>query len=102
MKLNVRFWQRRQRELQAAGLPAARIGASPGFDELKWLKPVYAGDTITFVNEVVAKRPSRSMPGWGLVSVRMTARNQSDAEVISFLGHAFIESRGDSPPADDT
>ncbi len=45
MKLNVRHLQRRARA--SARRPAcrlARLGPSPGFDELKWLKPVYAGD----------------------------------------------------------
>ena len=40
MKLNVRHWQRRRSEREAAGRKIARIGPSPGFDELKWLKPV--------------------------------------------------------------
>jgi acyl dehydratase len=91
MKLNVRHWQRRQSERQAAGRPNAKIGPSPGFDELKWLRPVYAGDTITFTNVIVAKRPSRSMPGWGLVTFRMSGRNQNGEEAVSFIGHVFVE-----------
>ena len=98
MKLNVRHWQRRRAELEAAGQPIAKIGPSPGFDELKWLKPVYAGDTITFVNEVIAKKRSRSMPGWGLISFKMTGRNQSGGEAVSFIGHVFIESRDKGKP----
>jgi acyl dehydratase len=93
MKLNVRNWQRRRAEREAAGLEIARVGPSPGFDELKWLKPVYAGDTISFENEVIGKKLSRSMPGWGLVTFKMTGRNQSGTETISFVGHVFIESR---------
>jgi acyl dehydratase len=93
MKLNVRHWQRQRAEREAAGLPIARVGPSPGFDELKWLKPVYAGDTIAFVNEVVGKKLSRSMPGWGLVTFKMTGRNQAGEEAISFIGHVFVESR---------
>jgi acyl dehydratase len=93
MKLNVRYWQRRRAEREAKGLPIAKIGPSPGFDDLKWLKPVYAGDTITFVNEVTGKKLSRSMPGWGLVTFKMTGRNQSGAEAVSFIGHVFVESR---------
>ncbi len=100
MKLNVRHWQRQRSVREAAGLPIARVGPSPGFDELKWLRPVYAGDTITFVNEVVAKKLSRSMPGWGLVTFKMTGRNQSGAEAISFVGHVFVESR-DKAAAED-
>ena len=98
MKLNVRHWQHKWSERKAVGLPIAEIGPSPGFDELKWLKPVYVGDTISFVNEVIAKKPSRSMPGWGLVSFKMTGRNQAGVEAISFIGHVFVERRDKTTP----
>jgi acyl dehydratase len=93
MKLNVRHWQLQRSEMEAAGRPIAKVGPSPGFDELKWLKPVYAGDTITFTNEVVGKRASRSMPGWGLVTFRMVGLNQAGEQAISFVGHVFVERR---------
>jgi len=93
MKLNVREMQRSVRNLEMAGTPVARLGPSPGFDQLKWLKPVYAGDTISFETEVIAKKPSRSRPEWGLVSFRNSGRNQAGDEVISFIGHVFVERR---------
>jgi acyl dehydratase len=93
MRLNVKHWERRRAERAAAGAPLARIGPSPGFDSLKWLKPVFAGDTISFVNEVIGKKPSRSMPQWGLVSFQMRGHNQAREEVISFVGHVFVERR---------
>ena len=52
------------------------MGPSPGFRDLKWLKPVYAGDTCTYASEVVAARASNSRPGWGLLTVRNTGTNQ--------------------------
>lgn len=100
MKLNVRHWQNLKSKRQASGQPIARIGPSPGFDDLKWLKPVYAGDTITFENEVIGKKASRSMPGWGLVSFRMVGRNQKGDDAISFVGHVFVERRDKAPPSD--
>jgi hypothetical protein len=42
---------------------------------------------------VTGKKLSRSMPGWGLVTFKMTGRNQSGAEAVSFIGHVFVESR---------
>ena len=66
MRLNVRELQRMNDDREAAGAPIARMGPSPGFDELKWLKPVYAGDTISFESVVIAKKASRSRPEWGL------------------------------------
>jgi len=93
MKLNVRAMQKMGGERATNGAPPARLGPSPGFDELKWLKPVYAGDRVTFSNEVIGKRTSRSRPGWGLISIKNTGRNQDGVEVISFIGHVFVESR---------
>ena len=93
MKLNVRAMQKMGGERATNGAPPARLGPSPGFDELKWLKPVYAGDRVTFSYEVISKRTSRSRRGWGLISIKNTGRNQDGVEVISFIGHVFVESR---------
>jgi acyl dehydratase len=98
MKLNVRSMQRLARERAATGAPLARLGPSPGFDELKWLKPVYAGDRVTFSYEIIGKRASGSRPGWGVVSIKNTGRNQAGEVVISFIGHVFVEQRGESSP----
>ena len=97
MKLNVREWQRRATEAGAGGEAAARIGPSPGFDELKWLKPVYAGDTITYSCEVTGKTESRSRPEWGVVTFRASGVNARGEEVLSFNGHVFVERRSGGP-----
>ena len=93
MKLNIRELQRQNDERAAAGAAIARMGPSPGFDELKWLKPVYAGDTVSYAFEVTAKKPSRSRPEWGLVTFKNTGRNQAGEVVLTFNGHVFIERR---------
>ena len=98
MKLNIRELQRQNAERTAAGAPTARMGPSPGFDDLKWLKPVYVGDTITYAFEIVGKKESRSRPEWGLVTFRNTGANQAGDEVISFIGHVFIERRAKAAP----
>jgi acyl dehydratase len=99
MRLNVRQLQQRAGEQAAAGVKSARLGPSPGFEQLKWLRPVYAGDNVSFTTEVIAKRASRSRPGWGVVSMRSMGRNQAGEDVISFVGHVFVESRGENAPA---
>ena len=40
-------------------------------------------------------------PGWGLVTFRMSGRNQAGEEVISFIGHVFVESRGETLPDEE-
>ena len=46
------------RDNEQAGL------GSPGLDELRWLKPVFPGDTLRCQSEIVEKTPSRSRPEW--------------------------------------
>jgi len=77
----------------ARGEKIATLGPSPGFRELKWLKPVYVGDTVTYFTEVVDKRASASRPEWGLISIRNSGTNQKGDEVISFISAAFVERR---------
>ena len=77
----------------AHGQRPARLGPSPGFSNLKWLKPVYAGDTVTYRSTVTAKRASASRPGWGLVFHHNTGTNQHGEEVFAFDGMVFWERR---------
>ncbi len=83
----VRAWARDH------GQVPARLGPSPGFTNLKWLKPVYAGDTITYRTTVTSERASASRPGWGLVFHHNTGTNQHGEEVFSFDGMVFWERR---------
>lgn len=81
MRLQVDFFTRR-------GGP--RFGPSPGFDDLKWLRPVYAGDRVTYSARVVAKRRSRSRPAMGIVSTEFTGANQNGEPVFSMTAHVFL------------
>ena len=93
MRLMVEHQNREDEALRARGEAIAMLGPSPGFRELKWLKPVYVGDTITYSTEVVEKRASNSRPGWGLMSIRNSGVNQKREPVISFISVAFVERR---------
>jgi acyl dehydratase len=93
MRLMVEHHRREDEARRARAEPVAALGPSPGFRELKWLKPVYVGDTITYAMEVVEKRASNSRPGWGLMTVRNTGVNQKGEPVICFVSVAFVECR---------
>jgi acyl dehydratase len=80
-------------DMIARGEKPAKMGPSPGYSNLKWLKPVYAGDTIAFTSEVIETRASESRPGWGLVQTRFSGRNQNGVPVYQFDGVVFIERR---------
>lgn len=68
---------------------------SPGIDELRWLKPVYPGDTLRVHGEIVEKTPSRSRPEMGSFRSQMTVINQDDAPVMRFTSIVLIRRRPD-------
>jgi acyl dehydratase len=90
MKLLVAKGQQETAETLAAGGTPAVWGPSPGFRELRWLKPVLAGDTITFTSVVEALRTSDSRPEWGIATARTTGVNQKGEPVYSILATAFV------------
>jgi acyl dehydratase len=69
----------------------ARLGPSPGFQHLRWIKPVYAGDTIRYTSSIFEKRVSASRPEWGIVRHYNTGVNQKGEIVFSFIGSVFWE-----------
>jgi acyl dehydratase len=93
MKLLVADGQREAREAAARGEKVAVWGPSPGFRELRWIKPVLANDTIYFTSEVESKRSSEKRPQWGILQARNTGTNQRGEVVFSFLATAFVPRR---------
>src|SRR5439155_25997793 len=75
IRLIVQSRLREEEAMRARGQPVGSTGPSPGFRELKWLKPVYAGDTITCASEIIETRPARGRPDKGLVFALNTGTN---------------------------
>jgi acyl dehydratase len=84
---------REEENQRARGEPVPPRGPSPGFRDLKWLKPVYAGDTISFASEIVETRALRSKPDWGIISTLNTGTNQKGELVLSFISSLFVARR---------
>ena len=96
MKLLVADGKRLTAEAVGRGEQVAVWGPSPGFRELRWIKPVLAGDTIAFASEVAAKRISEKRPGWGIAFFRNTGTNQRGELAFSMLATAFVPRRSAS------
>jgi acyl dehydratase len=94
MKLLVADRERRAAEAAARGEPIATWGPSPGFRELRWIRPVLAGDTISYASEVHSLRSSESRPEWGILQGRNTGTNQRGELAFSLLASAFVPRRG--------
>jgi acyl dehydratase len=93
MKLLVADGQRQAKEIAARGEKVAVWGPSPGFRELRWIKPVLAGDTIVYASEVESLRTSEKRPEWGILQARNTGTNQRGELVFSLLATAFVPRR---------
>jgi acyl dehydratase len=93
MRLMIGHLRREDDERRARGEPVAELGPSPGFRDLRWPKPVYADDIISYASEIVATRPLNSRPGWGLMTIHNTGTNQQGELVVAFLSSAFVERR---------
>jgi len=70
--------------------------ANLGFQDIKLLAPVFSGDTIYAESEVLAKRPSESRPGQGIVTVRTKGLRQDGVVFMTFERSALIRSRADA------
>lgn len=71
---------------------AASMG-SPGVDEIRWIKPVRGGDTLTVTTTPVEIRPSGSKPDRGVVVTLWQAKNQHGELVATVRGMGMFGRR---------
>lgn len=90
MKLNIRSIAAETRIAHAEGRPVPDFGPSPGFRNLRWFKPVYAGEEISYARIVRGTRPLNSRPGWSILELTSEARNAAGDLVMSFDSAALI------------
>ncbi|RXZ66184.1 MaoC family dehydratase [Pelagerythrobacter rhizovicinus] len=74
---------------------------SPGVDQLKWLRPVYPGDTLRCETEVIEKRRSKSRRDMGLFKSRVRVFNQDGTPVLEMTSNGLITVREPEAPIED-
>lgn len=75
------------KEQKQAGL------GSPGLDEIRWLKPVYPGDTLSVETEIVDKKRSGSRPEMGSFRSNVRVYNQDGVVVMTMKSIGLIRVR---------
>ncbi len=75
------------------GIFSAASMGSPGFDELRWLKPVRPGDTLRVELEVTESRPSQSKPDRGIMRAIYRILNQHGDAVLTFHSMHLLKRR---------
>ena len=68
--------------------------ANLGWDEVRFPKPVFPGDTIRVESEVVSLRESKSRPDSGIVVFEHRGYNQKNEVVMSCKRSALMFKRG--------
>ncbi|MGB9985699.1 MULTISPECIES: MaoC family dehydratase [Halobacteriales] len=64
---------------------------SVGFDEAEFPNPVRPGDTLSTTLEILEKRPSKSNPSRGLVTIMRKVVNQHDSVVLRVTNNVLVE-----------
>ncbi len=70
------------------------VSFSYGYDRLRFVTPVFIGDTITSKVEIIGKELMEKRPGYGRVTERLTVTKQT-GEIAMVADHIYmVELRG--------
>lgn len=84
MKALLAYWGQECARLEREGIAPPKLGPSPGFRKMQWLRPIYAGDSITYYTTLLNSRELASRPGVWLNSTLNEGVNQNGDTVIRF------------------
>ncbi len=93
VRLSIASRQRIEAKIRAAGGRVAVYGPSPGFKNVRWLKPVFVGDTISYRTRTTETITLKSRPERGLIVTETQGRNQKGEIVFSINGQILAERR---------
>jgi len=81
------------RRLSKDAFPNSRTVISPGWDSIRWLRPVFAGDRLSALTEIVEARPLESRPGEGMLKLDNTLQRQGGEPVATLSSTWFVRCR---------
>ena len=76
-----------------AGVFSACAMGSPGFDRLRWKKPVRPGDTLQVIATVTDASPARDDSGRNLIKLLFETKNQNGEVVLEMQTLHFVQAR---------
>jgi itaconyl-CoA hydratase len=77
----------------AARSTSGRAVANLGWESIRLTHPVFTGDTLYAESEILAKRPSKSRPGFGIVGCRTVGRKSTGETVLTFERSFLVPTR---------
>ena len=91
LRFMIDYRNREAQWMRFAGEPVPQYGPSPGFSNMRWLKPVRPGDTLTYSSTVAEVRALASKPNLGLAMFDNQAVNQDGTLVFELTSKVFVE-----------
>ena len=70
--------------LRTKGFLPAEVLALLGFDKIRFIAPVFIGDTLNVELEVIEARPSKSRSDAGILKILNTVKNQKNEKVATW------------------
>ncbi len=67
--------------------------ASPGIDELRWVRPLRPDDKLTLLCETTGVRASRTKPDRGILTTDVTLLNQDDEPILTATAMNMVARR---------
>jgi acyl dehydratase len=84
MKIFLNYWGQESARIAGEGLSPPKLGPSAGFQKLQWLRPVFAGESVTYSVTLLSSRALASRPGSLLNMILCEGINQQGIPVIRF------------------
>jgi len=91
MQINVRHMQAVGERPWTGDGPRPTFGPSPGFRKLRWLKPAYAGSTLTYSRRAMHLRSHTARPGWHILTSLCEAHDQAGDKVLEFESDVLLK-----------
>lgn len=81
------------RRLSKEAFPNAQSVISPGWDNIRWMRPVFAGDCLFARTEIAEMRALDSRPGEGLIKLQNSLYRQAEDVVATLSSTWFVRCR---------
>lgn len=78
------------RQMQNSGFPKLEVVISPGWDNIRWFKPVYTDDILTCKATVIEAKPLGSRPGEGLIKMDNQLYFENGDKVAQMITNWFL------------
>ncbi|TVO76937.1 MaoC/PaaZ C-terminal domain-containing protein [Sedimenticola selenatireducens] len=81
------------RRLSKEAFPNAQSVISPGWENIRWIKPVFAGDCLHAHTEISEIRLLASRPGEGMIKLQNSIYRKKDDVVATLSSTWFVRCR---------